>query len=54
MCIRIHSVIWGTWCVCVSVNWSSEKLYSQDVEEDVEGELTRLNQKEHQKVAVCS
>lgn len=48
-------------CACVrmgvSVNWSCEKLYSQDVGEDVEGELTRLNQKEHQmpqkKVPVC-
>lgn len=35
----------------VSVNWPCEKLYSQDAGEDVEGELTRLNQmfkKEHQ------
>lgn len=35
-------------CVCVrmgaSVNRSCVKLYSQDVEEDVEGELKRLNQ----------
>lgn len=35
-------------CACVrmgvSVNWSCEKLYSRDVGEDVEGELTRLNQ----------
>lgn len=50
LCHLVHGV-----CACVrmgvSVNWSCEKLYPQDVGENVEGELTRLNQmlkKEHQ------